>query len=82
MALSNLLILACIFVYSLILCESMPIAFPQLVVVQPASYALIRLRGYDINVPKVSEGAIEIALSKFIDLIQIYLVSFSATIHD
>ena len=53
MLFSSLLLSACIFVYSLVLCESMPIAFPQLVVVQPASYALIRLRGYDVNVPNV-----------------------------
>jgi uncharacterized membrane protein YfhO len=32
----------------------LPIAFPQLVTVQPGSNALIRLRGYDKNVPNVS----------------------------
>jgi hypothetical protein len=31
-----------------------PIAYPQLVVVQPGGNALIRLRGYDMNTPNVS----------------------------
>lgn len=46
-------VIVCFLVCIVIVTNGMPIAYPQLVVVQPGSYALIRLRGYDVNVPNL-----------------------------